>query len=120
EELIVVDSFSTDGTFELLQTELRHPRLSLLQFPPGLYQSWNHGIRQVNAKYTYISTIGDTITREGLEHLAATADALGSDVVISRPQFFTPNGEAMPDRRWPIHQVFDSGRITQPARLESW
>ena len=94
QELIVVDSYSTDGTFELLQAELRHPRLSLLQCPPGLYQSWNQGISRVQSKYSYVSTIGDTITREGLEHLTATAEALGSDVVISPPKFFTPDGGA--------------------------
>jgi hypothetical protein len=120
EEVIAVDSYSSDGTFEFMQAELRHPGLKLFQCPPGLYQAWNHGISQVRAKYTYISTIGDNITRGGLEHLAATADALGSDVVISRPEFYSPDGTPLHDRRWPIHELVDSARITKPVRLEPW
>ena len=44
QEVIVVDSFSTDGTIELIKAELRHPQLKIMAHPPGLYQSWNHGI----------------------------------------------------------------------------
>src|SRR5580704_1102433 len=76
EEVVVVDSFSEDGTLEMIKSRLRHPRLRILSHPPGLYQSWNHGIRHLTAKYCYISTVGDTISREGLEHLTEGAEKL--------------------------------------------
>src|SRR5207248_1354657 len=120
EEVIVVDSYSSDGTFEFLQTELRHPGLKLFQCPPGLYQAWNNGIGQLHAKYTYVSTIGDSITRQGLEHLVATAETLGSDVVISRPEFVSTEGTPLDDRRWPVHELVDSARITRIVHLEPW
>ena len=44
EEVIVVDSRSTDGTLELIRAELRHPRLRIIERDRGLYASWNEGI----------------------------------------------------------------------------
>jgi hypothetical protein len=120
EEVVVVDSFSTDGTFELLQAELRHPHLRLFQCPPGLYQAWNYGLERLTARFTYISTVGDPITAEGLRHLAATADELGSDVVISRPEFLDADGRSLGGRRWPIHDLLDWCAASQPRRVEPW
>lgn len=118
EEIVVVDSYSTDGTLELLQRELSHTRLRILQHPRGLYQSWNHAIRHVTAKYTYVSTIGDTITADGLQHLAATAEDLHSEVVISRPKLFDDAGQPLTGRGWPIHKFLEACRPDQPMRLE--
>ncbi len=92
EEIVVVDSFSEDGTLEMIKAGLRHPRLRILSHPPGLYQSWNHGIQQLNAKYCYISTIGDTISRDGLQHLVDAAENLRCDVVMSKPEFLSMDG----------------------------
>ena len=36
EEVVVVDSFSKDGTLEMIKSKLRHPRLRILSHPPGL------------------------------------------------------------------------------------
>jgi hypothetical protein len=118
EEIVVVDSYSTDGTLELLQAEFSHARLRILQHPRGLYQSWNHAIQHVTAKYTYVSTIGDTITADGLEHLAATAEDLQSEVVISRPELFDAAGQPLTGRRWPIHKFLDACPLDRPMRLE--
>jgi hypothetical protein len=120
EEIIVVDSQSTDGTVETLRAELRHPRLRILQHPPGLYQSWNHGIQQVTAKYTYFSTIGDTITAEGLQHLTATAEQIRSEVLVSSPGLFDLAGQTVTDRRWPIHRFLDWCPLDHPVLLEPW
>src|SRR6266496_2720475 len=73
DQVVVVDSFSTDGTLEALRREIKHPNLEFLSHPPGLYQSWNFGIQHLTTDYTYIATVGDTITKEGLRSLAATA-----------------------------------------------
>jgi hypothetical protein len=117
QEVVVVDSFSTDGTPDLIKAGLRHPRLTLATHPPGLYQSWNHGIAQVSAKYVYIATVGDPMTRQGLQHLCAAAEALAADVVISKPRFIDCAGQPVPDIDWPIDDIVSTLRVTQPRRL---
>ena len=118
EEIVVVDSYSTDGTLELLQAELVHTHLRILQHPRGLYQSWNHAIQHVTAKYTYVSTIGDAITADGLQHLVATAEDLQSEVVISRPELVDTAGHPVTGRRWPIHKFLEACPLDRPMRLE--
>ncbi len=120
EEIVVVDSHSADGTVDLLRTELRHPRLRILDRPPGLYQSWNYGIQQLTTKYIYLSTIGDAITAEGLQHLATAADELNSDVIVSPPGLFDLAGQPVTDRRWPIHKFLDWCPLDRPVTLEPW
>ncbi|MEI8042162.1 MAG: glycosyltransferase [Verrucomicrobiota bacterium] len=120
EEIIVVDSHSTDGTLELIEEKLRHPRLRVLQCPPGLYEAWNYGIQNVGARFTYISTVGEMITGEGLRHLAATAEELRSDVVISRPVFFDAQGRPAEGPRWPIHNLIEWHAVKHPAQVEPW
>jgi glycosyltransferase involved in cell wall biosynthesis len=117
EEVVVVDSFSTDGTAELLRRSLQHPRLALLQHPPGLYQSWNYGISQIKAKYTYIATVGDAVTREGLQRLLDAAESLCCDVVLSKPTFRDPEGRPVAPFDWPIDDMIRLLRITDPRRL---
>ena len=76
DEVIVVDSRSTDGTLELIRAELRHPRLRIIERDRGLYQSWNEGIAATTGDWVYVSTAGDLITREQLLHLRAAGEAL--------------------------------------------
>jgi hypothetical protein len=120
EEIVVVDSMSEDGTLELLKARLQHANLRFLTHPRGLYQSWNAGIQQLRGKYTYISTQGDTITAQGLQHLAQTAQELGSDVVISPPEFVSEEGKRVIDRRWPVHNYVAWSGIGKAVRLEPW
>ncbi len=117
EEVVVVDSDSRDGTVELLHAGLAHPRLRFLNHPPGLYQSWNFGIQNVGAKYVYIATVGESITRGGIEHLFDLAERFQSDVVISKPDFVSADGRALPDQRWPIDVILRRLRIHRPRML---
>jgi len=117
QEVVVVDSFSKDGTLELVKSELRHPRMRIFEHPPGLYQSWNHGIRQLQAEYCYISTVGETITLEGLQHLAEVMGKLRCDVVISRPEFVDLQARPMRPSRWPIEDILRSLAVSEPILL---
>ena len=69
EEIVVVDSFSEDGSLEWLKERLRLPHVRFLNHPRGLYPSWNFGLAQLHSAHAYISTVGDAITPEGLRHL---------------------------------------------------
>ena len=117
EEVVVVDSHSKDGTVELLRAGLSHPNIKYLTHPPGLYQSWNFGIQNTTAKYIYVATVGDSITRAGVEHLFAVAEAFQSDVVISKPNFISEEGKPLPDNRWPIDVILNRLQIQRPRLL---
>jgi len=117
QELVVVDSESRDGTRDLLRAVLDHPRLRWFDHPPGLYQSWNFGIRQVEAEFCYISTVGETITLEGLRHLCEVMRDLACDVVVSRPEFISQEGRPMSPPRWPVHDMIETLGLTQPVAL---
>jgi Glycosyl transferase family 2 len=117
QEIIVVDSFSNDGTVDFIRSKLSHPNLRFLSHPPGLYQSWNHGIAHVTQTYVYLATTGDTITRAGLEKLVAAAESLAADVVISKPQFVARDGRAAEDIHWPIDDIIATLKVTAPRKL---
>lgn len=69
-ELIVADSFSTDGSWEFLQERLgKDPRCTLFQLPPGLYDAWNACLRRCNGKYIYIAPADDTMTSGCLQFM---------------------------------------------------
>ncbi len=118
QEVLVVDSHSTDGTVELLRKGLRHPRLRFLEHPPGLYQSWNFGINQAKAEACYISTVGETISKEGLRHLCAVLREFECDAVISRPDFVDMEGGVIPAPSWPIDDILQTLRPQRPVVLQ--
>jgi glycosyltransferase involved in cell wall biosynthesis len=118
-EIVVVDSHSTDGTLELIRERLKHPALRVLSHPRGLYQSWNFGLGQLRTKYAYISTVGDSITRAGLEHLRVVAERLRCDVVVSTPRLIANDGTPLSDDTSSrIDGVPSTLQITKPMYIE--
>jgi len=117
-EIIVVDSHSNDDTVEIIREQLKHPALRVFQHPRGLYQSWNFGISQITSQYTYISTVGDSISCAGLEHLCAVAERFQCDGVISRPRAIKDDGSAIHNAYWPINDAIISLGISEPVLPE--
>ena len=117
EEVVVVDSESNDGTVDLLKSGLSHPKIRFLQHPPGLYASWNFGLSQIAARYSYVATAGDTITPENLRQLCSLAENLDVDVMFSVPRFLTDTDRLQHSKRWPIHDLIDDLKITAPVAL---
>lgn len=68
-ELIVVDSYSDDGTWEYLNQLQTHDEQEIFryQIPRGLYQAWNFGISKARGTYVYIATADDTMKSDCLE-----------------------------------------------------
>jgi glycosyltransferase involved in cell wall biosynthesis len=118
QEVVVVDSFSKDGTVELLKRGLRHPNIRYFDHPPGLYQSWNFGIQQIQSEYCYVSTVGESITPDGIAHLAQMMDRLKCDVAVSKPDFITEHGAPMKPTPWPIDDMIATLAIREPIALE--
>lgn len=121
DQIVVVDSYSGDGTWQLLQSGLKGPKTSFHQLPRGLYQAWNYGINQLTTDFVYFSTIGDSISRAGLNRLRILATSLDADVVISPPEFIEEDGsrsESSP--HWPIHELIQTQGIAEPAVIDNW
>lgn len=69
-EVVAVDSFSNDGSFQYLQQLAeKDGRIKLYQTPRGLYQSWNFGIKKGRGKYIYIATSDDLMTVDCLKKM---------------------------------------------------
>jgi hypothetical protein len=104
QEIVVVDSHSTDGSAEFLRDRLPHPNLRIEQHPPGLYASWNHGIGCLQTDYFIMSTTGDTISREGVLALLGCAERSPCDIVLSKPVFIDLEGRVH-QIRWPVDEM---------------
>ena len=118
EEIVVVDSESSDGTVKYLRERLPPEKTRFFQHPRGLYQSWNFGIQQVNSRYTYISTVGDEMSREGLIHLFEVAEKKACDVVVSPPIFIGERGKPIQPNPWPVHEVISFWNLKNEACVE--
>jgi glycosyltransferase involved in cell wall biosynthesis len=117
EEIIVVDSDSTDGTLDCLKRELDGLGVVFLNHPPGLYQSWNYGISTATRKYCTIATVGDPLPAESLKRLTETIGQFEADAVISAPEMLGADGGAS-TRRWPIHQLIAESGMSAPRLIE--
>jgi len=69
-ELVVCDSYSTDGSWELFQRYSHHPKIRLFQVPRlGVYAGCNECLSRAQGKYMYIATSDDTASSNLLERL---------------------------------------------------
>lgn len=118
DEVIVVDSRSTDGTIELIRERLRHPRLRIIERDRGLYESWNEGIAATTGEWVYISTAGDTIERDHLLHLMEIGEYGQADVVISPPFFVDEGGAPCKDPSWPPRKIVEASGLKTPFGLK--
>lgn len=70
-ELIVVDSYSDDGAWDLFRDYAqREPRMQLFQAPrDGIYAGFNACIQRARGDYIYIATSDDTMAPDCLEKM---------------------------------------------------
>jgi hypothetical protein len=76
-ELLVYDSYSTDGAWEyIVELGAREPRMRAWQGPrEGTPGSWTPCVRQARGDYVYIATSDDTMAPDCLEKMVAALDA---------------------------------------------
>jgi hypothetical protein len=76
-ELLVYDSYSTDGAWDYIRELASHePRTRCWQGPrEGTPGSWSPCVRCARGEYVYIATSDDTMPADCLERLAAALDA---------------------------------------------
>jgi len=87
-EFIWVISECSDGSHQLARKAAKELGGQILEVPRGLYEAWNSGIARATGEFIYISTIGDTITPEGLNALSVCIRKNEADVVFSPPVIF--------------------------------
>jgi glycosyltransferase involved in cell wall biosynthesis len=72
-ECIVVDNFSDDGAWDIIQSyAARDPRFKATQAardPQGMYPNWNNCLRRAEGEFIYIATSDDTMRPDCLERL---------------------------------------------------
>lgn len=75
-ECVVIDGFSSDGTWEFIKDQaLDDERFQLYQYPAkGIYNAWNKGIAKAKGEYIYIATADDTMEKQCIEKLADALD----------------------------------------------
>lgn len=102
-EFIWVITDSPDGSHEIAREAAKELGGQILEVPRGLYQAWNSGIALASGDFIYISTIGDTITPEGLNALAHCLQKAEADVVFSPPIIFPATRTNLKRfRHWPV------------------
>jgi glycosyltransferase involved in cell wall biosynthesis len=103
-ELIIVDSQSNDGSWELLNSNLQKFSPKYLRTKPGLFSSWNQAVSLATQPYIYYSTIRDVINLRGLKVLFQLIEQCDLDLVISTPILTNEQGLRSTDL-WPIHKI---------------
>jgi glycosyltransferase involved in cell wall biosynthesis len=113
-ELVVTDSYSEDGSWELFQRLAREDdRVSIAQAPRGLYPSWNHCLRRARGEFVYVATSDDTMALDCLEKMVAALSAHADCDLAHSPLVITgPDGSPLTDNwshRWPECTIFAHG-----------
>ena len=102
-EFIWVITESPDGSHGIARQAAEELGGQILEVPRGLYQAWNSGIALASGDFIYISTIGDTITPEGLNALWHCLRKTAADVVFSPPIISPATGTNLKrSRHWPV------------------
>jgi len=97
-ELIVCDSYSSDGSWEYLQQFRSDPRVRLFQVPrEGLFAGWNECLKRVMGRYVYIATSDDTAHPYLLERLVGLLETRPhAGVGIGQFDFLDAGGSIIP------------------------
>lgn len=76
-ELVIVDSYSDDGAWELIQEfAAQDSRIQITQAPrEGIYAGLNRCIQLARGEYIYIATSDDTMSADCLEKMTRAMDA---------------------------------------------
>lgn len=101
-ELVWVVTASRDGSDWLARQAHAELGGKLLEVPPGLYEAWNAGIREVTTEHVYISTVGEEISPAELEEVRLLLDSRRADVCFTPPKLPPAGGARRQLLRWPI------------------
>jgi glycosyltransferase involved in cell wall biosynthesis len=115
-ELVVVDSYSDDGAWELLQEYAKQePRIRLFQAPrEGIYAGFNACIRLAQGEYIYIATSDDTMAPDCLAKMVKALDT-NPDCELCQCAL-----ELIDENSQPLPQSRQWHRFTVSQYLDKW
>lgn len=105
-EMIVCDSYSNDGSWELLQKFKSDPRIQLHQVPrEGLYAGWNECLKRARGEYVNFATSDDTADPHLLEKLVEPLERR-RELHLATCDFFEIDEQSRPtaQRRRPFRE----------------
>jgi glycosyltransferase involved in cell wall biosynthesis len=118
-ELLILDSYSSDGSWELIQEITRgDKRVVLMQGSrEGIYPAINKCVEKAKGEYIYIATSDDTMAPDCLEKMVkALEDHPECDICHCCLTIIDENGNVSTKRRWEnwFAQKFYGELITKP------
>jgi glycosyltransferase involved in cell wall biosynthesis len=126
-QVLVLDSYSDDGSWEMLKTWAKEDkRVGLKQGPRGLYSSWNNCLRECRGSWVYIATSDDSMSPDCLEVLYTAAQKNpAAQIITSLPWVTDARGNTIEQPserrgRWLSGRPFESDNWLQPELELSW
>lgn len=110
-ELIIIDSYSDDGSWEVIQEYAAHDRRFRISQAPrdGIYPNLNRCIMQARGEYVYIAMSDDTMSPECLATMTVAMDVHPEcDLCHTCLQVIDAEGRIIPDfwEQLPVVQFF--------------
>jgi|GEM_PF-2299916 len=99
-ELVILDSESSDGSWEIIQSYAkRDPRIRAYQQPRrGIWKDWNACLKMAQCEWIYIATSDDTMKPDALEKfVTATRQNPEATVIGSRRWMIDEQGNKIVD-----------------------
>jgi hypothetical protein len=110
-ELVVIDGFSDDGSWELVKKRFGSDSRAILNQQPrqGIYKGINEAIRLARGEYVYIATADDTMAPNCLEVLLHLAKRGGGRCIAQCgltliDEYDSPLGEGL---QWPANTEWE-------------
>ena len=117
-EFIWVITESPDRSHEIAREAAKELGGQILEVARGLYQAWNSGIARATKEFIYISTIGDTITPDGLNALALCIKKNQADMVFSPPVIWPRTKTNLKKScHWPVFRFAETLRLFAGAKI---
>lgn len=102
-ECIVVDGYSTDGSWEYIKEKTNSScKFSYYQLPPkGPYNAWNFGIGKAKGDFIYIATSDDSMEHDCIEKLVfALSEAPECSLATCNLMITDSEGREIPGDQW--------------------
>lgn len=106
-ELIVCDSYSSDGSWEFFQKFATDRRIHLHQVPKaGVYAGWNECLKRATGEFVYIATSDDTAQPLLLEKLLAPLQKHADiHLALCQVERIDEQGRSLPTKPQPATEV---------------
>lgn len=121
-EVIVVDSYSNDGAWEIIKDySNKDKRITCTQAPRGMYEAWNRCLSMVSGDFVYIATSDDTMRIDSFERmLEALNEFPHCGVCDSKLKIIDINGTEIEyyDEKIPIYNYL--GRNRDAFHIRNW